>query len=146
MPEPGYPLRPRCAGFLLLAGLGMASAPCVSQQVYKWRDAAGTVHYSEQAPPVSMKSTSISLSSSTATETPAADPVVPTDEAALAAASDKQEQHLCTVARGNLALLDSDSIIANGGDIATATQLRGEQREKARAEAKSQIARYCHGH
>lgn len=137
----------RWTAVLALSCLGF-SAICFSQQIYKWKDAAGIIHYSEQPPPEGVRKTQLKLSVSGATES--APKVVDqvTSGAGEASALDKadseQEKHLCSVARQNLKLLDSDSMIASGGDIKTATQLVGEQREGARGEAKAQVKRYCH--
>jgi len=134
-------------GLLAVSCLFVASA-CVAQQVYKWTDATGTIHYSEQPPPGDVKSERMTLAGATAgtptiaEATAAADEVA--DSKALEKASDAQEERMCSIARQNLALLDSDARIASGSDVTTATQVIGEEREKARDEARSQIERYCH--
>lgn len=129
---------------IVLALLCVGSAACFSQQVYKWKDAAGTMHYSQQPPPDGVKGTQMRLP----TADVAVDAVPPATSqkgmAALDKANDEQIKHLCSVARQNQKLLDSDAMIASDGDIATATQLVGEQRERERNEAKAQVARYCH--
>jgi hypothetical protein len=66
------------------------------------------------------------------------------EEDALDIASKKQEGRLCTVAKQNLELLNSDAMVASDSDLDTATQLLGDQRKAKRSEAVAQIARYCH--
>jgi hypothetical protein len=129
--------------------LGFFCAAGLCQQIYKWKDAQGTVHYSEKAPPDGVEGTSMSLSGHAAGNSSMiapSPPMTPTaeEEDALDIASKKQEEHLCAVAKQNLELLNSDAMIASDADLDTATQLRGDQRKAKRSEAVAQIARYCH--
>jgi hypothetical protein len=132
-------------GLLVMCGVGTTCEAW--QTIYKWKDASGTMHYSEQAPPPDVKKTRVTLSGLGVGEsTPAsAGTSAQANEATLKTANQQQMDHLCTVARTNLKLLDSSAMITSGSDISTATQLRGDQREKARVDAKSQVAQYCHG-
>lgn len=136
-------------GWLSTLALFCFSSACLSQQVYKWKDGAGTIHYSEQPPPNGVKKVRMKLSVNDAGENISESDATPTskpdDQTALDKANDKQERHLCSTARQNMKLLDSGAMIASGGDIKVATQLAGEQREKARGEAQAQVERYCHG-
>ncbi|WP_156804291.1 DUF4124 domain-containing protein [Rhodanobacter fulvus] len=133
------------------AALGLFCVVGVCQEIYKWKDAAGTVHYSEKAPPDGVKNTRMTLSGhvdDNSSELPPSSPLPTTAEAkaALDLASKKQEEHLCTVAKQNLELLNSDAMIASDSDLDSATQLLDEQRATKRSEAQAQIARYCHEH
>jgi len=135
-------------GCVVLASCVLLASTCMAQQVYKWTDASGTVHYSEQPPASGVKNERMTLSGATegtaSAEAAQAEADAAADPEALQKANDAQEAHMCSVARDNLKLLDSDARIASGGDITTATQVIGEEREKARGEARSQIERYCH--
>ncbi|MDQ6648382.1 MAG: DUF4124 domain-containing protein [Pseudomonadota bacterium] len=124
------------------------SSACASQQVFKWKDGAGIVHYSQQPPPKGVKNVQMNLSEKGAgenvSESSANPPQKIHDEVALDKASDKQEKHLCSTARQNIELLKSGAMIASGGDIKVATQLKGDQREKALSDARTEAKRYCH--
>ena len=134
---------------VLLAVAGMAAHCVQAQQVYKWKDAGGTVHYSEQPPPAGVRSSTVHLSGDAAPGAPppaTARPVTPASAQAPAVAVDQaQQQRLCQTAQDNLKLLSGKAVVVDGNDISQARQLDEAQRAKAREEAQAQIGQYCNG-
>jgi protein-tyrosine-phosphatase len=135
---------------ILLFLAGVAPAIIMAQQVYKWRDAQGTIHYSEQPPPIGVKSSVLRLAAdmNTGKTESLEDSKAASSEGGQASDSivalDQAQRHsLCQTARNNFKLLSGQVIVVNGGDITTARQLDEEQRAKARDEAQAQIGQYC---
>jgi hypothetical protein len=117
-----------------------------AQQVYKWKDAAGTMHYSEQPPADAASVIRLSMQEPRATPEQAlaeASQALADGQESLDHANRKQRQRMCSTARSNLQLLDSGALVVGSGNIGSATKLSGEQREAARAEAKEHIGKYC---
>jgi hypothetical protein len=134
--------RRRRWALLMLLWVPLAEA----QQVYKWTDAQGTVHYSEQKPAAQAKV--LILKHDASAETPEqavaeAARAQAEGRPALDRAEQAQRTRMCAKARDNLKLLDSPAIVLGSADPHTATQLSGEQREAARDEARQQIRTYC---
>ncbi|WP_114240122.1 DUF4124 domain-containing protein [Dyella sp. C9] len=117
-----------------------------AQQVYKWTDAQGTVHYSEQKPVGDAKV--LRLQDHATGEAAEPSPAEATrdqqaGEPALERAEHEQRARMCGKARDNLKLLDSPALVLSHADVNTATRLSDEQREQARGEARDQIRMYC---
>lgn len=135
-------LRSRRLWLLLL----LTPAVVAAQQVYKWTDAAGTVHYSEHRPVGAATVMKLSGDEHPATPEQAveeASRALADGQAELAQVDRRQRQRMCAKARGNLKLLDSDAMVLGHGDMKTATRLSDEQRSAARSEAKQQMGMYC---
>lgn len=137
--------RQMCAN--LVGGLMLAvTLSAGAEQVYKWKDSGGTVHYSQQPPPAGVKASSVALSGSTGASVPV--PPSPPESAKadeVQQADHRQRKHLCEVATHNIALLSQGAMVASGSDISSATQLNPEQRQQALKSAQADQGRYCHG-
>lgn len=133
----------RWGGMLLLASLWPSMS--LAQHIYKWTDAAGTVHYSEQPPAGNAKVLQLADRDSRAPEDAVQETAKARADASaeLDRAESAQRQRLCDKARSNFKRLDGPGLVLSGGDIDTATQMSEEQRHAARDEAKRQIAEYC---
>jgi hypothetical protein len=122
-------------------------APLVSAQVYKWKDASGTVHYS-QTPPVEGTKFKEMKPSTVVDETPAAAPTVAKTEATPApttttvADTPENRSKLCTSLQTNLAALNSSGavVMQQGGKQ---TALDDSQRKQQAAAAQTQYQQYC---
>lgn len=125
-----------------LLAWGLLAMPALAQEVYKWTDAHGTVHYDQQPPPHGAQR--VQLRGGVAT-TVAAAPKPPVADAKEADEVDAmQRARLCETAQRNLKAIDSGSMVVGGGDITKATRLSEDERLKSRGEAQAQIGNYCH--
>lgn len=138
---------------LMALTLVVAGAVC-AQTYYKWTDAQGVTHYSEQAPPVKAKTirlhaTGVSSPEPAAAATTAAPGAV---TAALDAAKSDYRKQSCVTARNNLKLLSGQAMVLDAGTVANPAMVTGgrklsaEQREAAKVKAQKQIQEFCeHG-
>lgn len=125
-----------------LLAWGLLATPALAQEVYKWTDANGTVHYDQQPPPQGAQRVQLRGGVST---TVAAAPKSPVAYAKEADEMDAmQRARLCETAQRNLQAIDSGSMVVGGGDITKATRLSEDERLKSRGEAQAQIGNYCH--
>ena len=136
---------------LLALSCFMVGAYAVDQQVYKWTDAAGVVHFSDSPPPKDAKDVQLmrvsggdrprSVDNSPNSEpgsTPAANannaaPVDPKDANAKA----------CATSRNNLDLLQSKMPVSVTGPDGKPVPLDDKAREAQIAAANANIALYC---
>ncbi|MBT2115459.1 DUF4124 domain-containing protein [Dyella sp. LX-66] len=146
--------RPLIAAALLLAPLAFA-LPAAAQQVYKWTDASGSVHYSDTPPPKGGASKKITLSgipqsspseapqpakegsgreqTSGSAEAPAQAPVADTPD---------NRKKLCTTLKGNLDILrDKKPVVVQEGNQAKV--LDDAQRKQQQSTAEAQYKQYC---
>ncbi len=131
---------------LALATL-FASALC-AQQIYKWKDAAGVTHFTEQPPP-SGKAEKVVLKSDGTAQSTNVDPVA----AAKAAQQDQElaehRRASCENARKNLGLLTQGDFADRPGTPAgdpesnSTLRLSAPQRQAAEINAEKQIQALC---
>ena len=128
---------------LAFVTLALASCGLWAQQVYKWTDAAGTVHYEEH--PQAKNAKLVELKGGVDTPVPSTGdtPQLTVSKADVDQADTAQRAHLCQVARDNLKRIDSKAPVTDGGDIQSARLLSGDDRLKARGDAQAQIGSYC---
>lgn len=132
------------AGALAVFAVGMASG----QTYYKWVDAHGTTHYSEQAPKVASKTVSVGTPTAAPSEA-AADPSPAHASSVLDEAKSVFRKQACATARSNLALLSGRTMVLDTGSVSDpagiggATKLSPEQRSAAKVAAQGQIHDYC---
>lgn len=132
----------RLSCYVLLA----APALVCAQQVYKWTDSAGTVHYSERPPArhaqvlhVVGDSPAVAAEDAVAEASKA----IEQGKSELDRVDHEQRQRMCAKARNNQQLLDSPAMVLGSGNINTAAKLTDEQRDAARVETTQQIGAYC---
>ncbi|NID03940.1 DUF4124 domain-containing protein [Luteibacter jiangsuensis] len=130
-----------CLAVFLLATMGAARGQSVS--VYKWTDASGTVHYTDQ-PPQGRGATRMTVKGGTEAATA---PVVPqaASEAKLDAAETAATTRNCESARANLATLSSGSMLVDSTDPTASRRLRPDEIEAARRTAQADVDTYCGG-
>jgi hypothetical protein len=134
--------------------LALACAANVSaadkQQVYKWTDANGVVHFSDAPPPLDTKNVqALHLAGGTTTTGATASEDKPKDAAAANAAgaalpaSAADDAALCKQSRANLELLQSKTPVGIAGPDGKPQALDDKAREGQIANAKLAISRYC---
>jgi hypothetical protein len=128
-------------------------ASAVAQTVYKWTDASGVTHYSEQPPPQTVKTKQLILKGTapapaeSASVAPAPSPQSPAT--ALDAAKSDFRKQACATANSNLKELSGSRMVLDTGTTENPAGVEGarilspEQREAAKSEAQQQIQQYC---
>jgi hypothetical protein len=132
------------AALLLLAPLAMG-------QAYKWTDASGTVHYSDNPPP---KGTQFKRVTTTGSVQPLAEPAKASKSESSAsnepapapaqsvADTPENRKKLCTTLKGNLDILrDKKPVVVQEGNQSRV--LDDAQRKQQQATAESQYKQYC---
>ena len=147
---------PRLFPAALFAVAALALSASAAAQVYKWKDANGTTHYSDVPPPAGSKYERVSISSNVATAV-AATPT-PAGSAAPAAAANAGTQtaqadsiadtpdnraQLCKQLDSNIALLNSDQPITAGDAETPQHNMSDVQRRQELATAQAQKKQYC---
>jgi len=133
------------AGALAVFAVGMASG----QTYYKWVDAHGTTHYSEQAPTTGSRPVNVTGQAMAPAPVASAVPAPASASSVLDEAKSAFRKQACNTARSNLALLSSRSMVLDTGTVASpaglgeATKLSPEQRSAAKVAAQGQIHDYC---
>ncbi|MBS0557663.1 MAG: DUF4124 domain-containing protein [Proteobacteria bacterium] len=138
---------------LALSGF-MLGAYATDQQVYKWTDAAGVVHFSDAPPPKDAKD--VQLMRVSGSDRPRSVDAQPNGEpgssqeggnngAASAAPVDPKDANAkaCATARNNLDLLQSKMPISVTGADGKPIPLDDKAREAQVAAANANIALYC---
>lgn len=83
----------------------LAALPVDAQAIYKWTDANGVVHYSDQPPPESAGAERINIKSIGRARGE------PSQQDSTEAAADKPESDACTTARQNLVVFENNDDI-----------------------------------
>lgn len=124
-------------------------APLVGAQVYKWKDANGTVHYSQTPPSSSgtpfkeMKpDTSVPPAPAASTAAPVAAPVTPPPTTTAVADTPENRAKLCSSLQTNLAALQSAApvVMQQGGKQ---TALDDSTRKQQASAVQAQYQQYC---
>lgn len=134
--------RPSLNGLAFVA-LALASHGLWAQQVYKWTDAAGTVHYEEHPQAKNAKLVELKGGVDTPVQSTADTPQLTVSKADVDQMDKAQRIHLCQVARDNLKRIDGSASVVDSGDIQAARLLSNDDRLKARGDAQAQIGSYC---
>lgn len=138
----------------------LALAASANAQVYKWKDANGTTHYSD-APPVGTTYQKVQVNTNVAT------PVAPAPMPGTGASANSSSQaaaqsppastapvpdtannrdKLCKQLDSNITLLNSNSPVLSNGNGGPQQNLSDAQRKQALASAQSQKKQYCGAH
>lgn len=142
---------------LIVVALLLIAPLATAQQIYKWTDASGTVHYSQAAPPQGTKYQQMKLAGGVESagqqgEQPAADSApAPTDDsaspappAAPVADTPANRSKMCATLKSNLATLRGSGpvVMQQGGKP---TVLNDAQRKQQVDTANAQYQQYCSG-
>ncbi len=136
---------------LIVVALLLLAPLAAAQQIYKWTDAKGTVHYSQSAPPQGTRFTQVKLAGgveSSADSTPAQPaaetappPAAPAPSGPVADTPDNRAK-LCDTLKSNLATLQGSGPVVmqqNGKP----TVLDDAQRKQQIDSANAQYQQYC---
>lgn len=143
-------IRPGLRSAFALIGLLAAVTAC-GQTFYKWVDAKGVTHYSEERPAADAQVVTLRQQGVVSEEPAKAATTATAPDAtrSLAAAAVEFGKQACQTARENLKVLDSGRMVLASGTVSdpsgveTATKLSGEQREAAKTAALKDIETYC---
>lgn len=138
---------------LIVVALLLLAPLAVAQQIYKWTDAKGTVHYSQSAPPEGTRFQQVKLTGGVESpaNTPAAQPSAeaastPTNTPAPAPVADTPDNRakLCATLKSNLATLQGSGpvVMQENGKPAV---LNDAQRKQQVESANAQYQQYCAG-
>ena len=141
---------PRLPFFAVFAAAALVFCASATAQVYKWKDANGTTHYSDAPPPAGARYEKVNVSSSVST------PVTPAPAPAASAASNKagapaptttrmtdtpdNRVKLCKQLDDNIALLNSGQAVTSGD---SGQNLSDAQRQQQLATSQAQKKQYC---
>ncbi|MEW9624276.1 DUF4124 domain-containing protein [Rhodanobacter geophilus] len=136
---------------LIAVALLLVAPLAVAQQIYKWTDAKGTVHYSQSAPAEGTRYQQVKLtggveSADAPAPQPAADdtPALAAAPAAPVADTPANRAKLCATLKSNLATLQGSGpvVMQESGKPAL---LSDAQRKQQTATASAQYQQYCAG-
>ena len=145
---------PRLLVSAVFAAAALAVCGSASAQVYKWKDANGTTHYSDVPPPAGSKYDKVSVSSNVATPV-AATPASPSSTASAATVAQSAQNtaptadtpdnraKLCKQLGSNIALLNSDQPVTAGDASTPQHGMSDVQRRQELATAQAQKKQYC---
>lgn len=140
-------------GLSLACVAGFAGA----QQIYKWKDANGVIHYSQTPPASSVHYTRMSLTSqpevasgTPAPSNPESEGAPESDTATPSAASGgtlpdtpSNRAALCRQLSSNIALLQSKQPVVTSGNDGKQQVMSDDAREQQLAAARAQQGQYC---
>ena len=133
---------------LLIAVALLLLAPLATAQVYKWTDASGTVHYSQDAPPQGTKFSKVTTTGTVqplaapATAASAAGSSEPAAPSQPVADNPENRSKLCNSLKTNIAALQGGGPVVMQQNGKT-TALDADQRKQQAAAAQSQYDLYC---
>lgn len=123
--------------------LATAASAQAAQQVYRWTDSAGVVHFGD-APPAHTSASVIKVDGQrTPPAAPASLPSLEGDPAALAQAEQAARARNCSKARTNLATLQGKQMIVDGADLTKAHRMSADDQAAEKQKADGDIALYC---
>ncbi len=140
----------------VFAFTAFAFATLAGAQVYKWKDANGTTHYSDVPPPAGSKYDKVSVSSNVTTPVTAAPataataatparPVTAAQSAARMPDTPANRASLCKQLDSNIALLNSNQPLTSGDANSPQQNMSDTQRQQELATAQAQKKQYCNG-
>ncbi|HET6906920.1 MAG TPA: DUF4124 domain-containing protein [Rhodanobacteraceae bacterium] len=143
----------------VLAAAALALAASADAQVYKWKDANGTVHYSDSAPNSGVEYQKVKISSNVGTPVAAATSAAAASNAGSAQAATQpapastaripdtaaNRAKLCSDLDRNIGLLDSDRPLTSGDANSPQQNMSDVQRRQELNTARAQKAQYCTG-
>ncbi|WP_449427651.1 DUF4124 domain-containing protein [Rhodanobacter umsongensis] len=134
----------------LIAVALLLLAPLATAQVYKWTDASGTVHYSQDAPPQGTKYKQVktvgSVEPVSAPAAAAPDPGNSSQSAtasAPAADTSGNQSKFCVSLKTNLAALQGSAPVVMKQPDGKTTALDDDQRKQQASSTQAQYDQYC---
>jgi hypothetical protein len=133
---------------ILLATLSLAaSASLAAEHFFKWQDANGVWHYTQQPPPEGVKSERINIATGRA-EAEAMQPVEAESAEQQAAAQrsvevEKRRREACEAARANVATIESNPTVTLLNADGSQRTLTPEEAQRQLETARAQVTLYC---
>jgi cell division septation protein DedD len=133
---------------ILLAGLSLAATTGLAAEHYfKWQDANGVWHYTQQPPPEGVASERINVATGRAEPAPAPAPANASPEAAATAANnaevEKRRREACQAARANVATIEANPTVTMLNADGTQRTLSPEETQRQLELARAQVTLYC---
>ena len=137
---------------LIVVALLLVTPLAAAQQIYKWTDAKGTVHYSQSAPPEGTRYQQVKLAGGVESgDAPAPQPATdstpaPTDTPAPVPMTDTPDNRakLCATLKSNLSTLQGSGPVVMQQD-GKPVVLDASQRKQQVDTANAQYQQYCAG-
>lgn len=133
---------------ILLAGLLFAaSASFAAEHYFKWQDANGVWHYTQQPPPDGVKSERINVT--TGRSEPAPLPVADAASADGASAApnnaevEKRRREACQAARANVSTMEANATVTMLNADGSQRTLTPEETQRQLETARAQVTLYC---
>ena len=133
---------------LLIAVALLLLAPLATAQVYKWTDASGTVHYSQDAPPqgtkykqVTTTGTVVAPAAASTANTASASQPASAATPTTAGATENSSKY-CVTLKANLTALQGGGPVVMQQD-GKATALDDDQRKQQASTTQTQYNQYC---
>jgi hypothetical protein len=135
---------------VILIPLFLTHSVHAQQTFYKWKDANGTMHYTDTPPPKVRSTTFVtrstgdtSVQQAVQTHEAAAKTDPKQDEQALQQADAQYRSAGCKAAREDVKLAQGDRMLVAGKDAESAKALTAEERAKAASDAQARITELC---
>lgn len=129
--------------FVTALALLLAAAPLAASEVYSWKDASGTTHYSQTPPPAGTRFEVRRVQGSAASSTPLTPAPVATPAAASTTASAGDGNTQCELARTNVAALKGEGAVQQLGADGKPRELAGSERADQLALSEAAVRAYC---
>jgi hypothetical protein len=133
---------------ILLATLSFAApASLGAEHFFKWQDANGVWHYTQQPPPEGIKGERINISTGR-TEVAAVEPAQPESPEQQAAAQrsaelEKRRREACEAARANVATIEANPTVTMLNPDGSQRTLTPEEAQRQLETARAQVTLYC---
>ena len=129
----------------LIALVLLSFAPLLCAQAYKWKDAAGTVHYSETPPPAGTKYSRVTVTGSAEPAVAASSPPPAAAPAMAQADTPANRDKLCGNLQHNLEQLQGDAALNMDDGNGHVTAMDATRRQQELASEQAQYQQYCRG-
>lgn len=137
---------------LPLLTLAVLAPAAVQAQVYTWKDARGTVHYSDAPPPHGVKYTRLNIKSDGPASAPAASDHMPAqatqpsdggDSGTRVADTPANRKAMCKQLQSNISLLQSKQALNTAGPDGKLHAMSKQERTQQLQRERDQYQQYC---
>ena len=134
----------RAVIFFILACTAAGVSAADKQQVYKWTDASGVVHFTDAPPPTDTRNVqTLRLVGGTASAEPADANAAPAENKPAQAPAMSDSAKECEQAKRNLALLQSNYTVSELGADGKVKPIDDKERAGRIAGVNDRIAQFC---
>lgn len=121
----------------------IAAAPLAASEVYSWKDAIGTTHYSQTPPPAGTRFEVRNVGARGAASTPTVATATPPPAATTQSANAAGDTTQCEQARTNVAALSGEGAVQQLGADGKPRELAGSERADQLALSEAAVRAYC---